>query len=184
MKASAEVGPVDSDLDSDSNENTTALERPVKKARMELQVASSSKRITPFDRMYVTEGKKAPKEHGDNALMLFVTCTGVPPHVIDSAEFKVFCSTLNANYKPPSATTLSDRLIPNECARIIKEMVDHLKTERDLTITFDGGKIRKPKSFYTVHVTTGDRRTALLELDDASMLSHTARYIGELLDSV
>ncbi|OJA15222.1 hypothetical protein AZE42_10236 [Rhizopogon vesiculosus] len=63
----------------------------------------------------------ALKEHGDNALMLFVTCTGVPPHVIDSTEFRVFCSTLKANYKPPSATTLSDRLVRNECARIIKK---------------------------------------------------------------
>ncbi|OAX38315.1 hypothetical protein K503DRAFT_770608 [Rhizopogon vinicolor AM-OR11-026] len=92
-------------------------------------------------------------------LLLRYFHSGVPPHVIDSAEFRVFCSTLNANYKPPSATTLSDRLIPNERARIIKEMVDHLKTERDLhlTITFDGGKIRKPKSFYTIHVTVGDR---------------------------
>ncbi|OJA12929.1 hypothetical protein AZE42_09294 [Rhizopogon vesiculosus] len=58
-------------------------------------VASSSKQITPFDRMYV-EGTNALKDRGDNALMLFVTCTGVPPHVIDSAEFRVFCSTLNA----------------------------------------------------------------------------------------
>ncbi|OJA15974.1 hypothetical protein AZE42_09715 [Rhizopogon vesiculosus] len=38
---------------------------------MELQVASSSKRITPFDRIYVTDEEKALKEHGDNALMLF-----------------------------------------------------------------------------------------------------------------
>ncbi|OJA13991.1 hypothetical protein AZE42_04606 [Rhizopogon vesiculosus] len=67
MKAGAEMGSVDSD--SDSNENTAALEQPVKKARMELQVASSSKRITPFENV-----------------------TGsVPPHVIDSAEFR--CST-------------------------------------------------------------------------------------------
>ncbi|KAG1724896.1 uncharacterized protein EDB91DRAFT_1062575 [Suillus paluster] len=63
-------------------------------------------------------------------------------------------------------------------------MVDYLKTQLNLTIMFDGGKIRKPKSFYTVHVTTADRRTLLLELDDSSMLSHTARYIGELLESV
>ncbi|OJA15732.1 hypothetical protein AZE42_11065, partial [Rhizopogon vesiculosus] len=87
-KASAEVRSVD--LDSDSNENTAALEWPAKKARMELQVASSSKRTTPFDRMYVTERGKALKEHGNNALiMVFVTCTGVLPHVIDSAEFGV-----------------------------------------------------------------------------------------------
>lgn len=70
--------------------------------------------------------------------------------------------------------TLADTLIPNESARITKTMFDYLKTQCNLTITFDGGKIRKPKLFNTVHVTTTDRRTLLLELDDASILSHTA----------
>ena len=130
--------------------------------------------------------------------MLFVTCTGIPPHGIHSDEFKAFCSILNANYKSTSATTLADTLIPNKSARITKMMFNYLKTQRDLTVRFDGAKIHKPKSFYTVHVTTPDRRTLLLELDDstlfmsplrarrtlllelddASILSHTAQYIG------
>ncbi|KAG1748346.1 ribonuclease H-like domain-containing protein [Suillus paluster] len=163
--------------DSDSNDVMEVEDRPMKKPRMELQVAS-------FNKKYVTEGHKALKVKGDHALMLFLTCTGIPPHVIDSDEFKAFCSILNANYKPASATTLADTLISNESARITKTMFDYLKTQRDLTITFDGGKIRKPKLFYTVHVTTADRQTLLLELDDASMLSHTAQYIGELLEGV
>lgn len=174
-------------LDSDSNENVLPLEvteRPMKKARMEFQAASSSKQVVPFNKAYVTEGTKQLKMNGDHALMLFVTCTGVPPDIIDSKEFRALCTTLNANYKTPCASTLSERLIPNECARITIAMVNYLKTQRDLTITFDGGKVRKPKSFYTVHVTTAERRTFLFELDDASMLSHTAHYIGELLESV
>lgn len=28
------------------------------------------------------------KEKGDHALMLFVMCTGIPPHIIDVDEFK------------------------------------------------------------------------------------------------
>ncbi|KAG1825476.1 uncharacterized protein BJ212DRAFT_1294907 [Suillus subaureus] len=63
-------------------------------------------------------------------------------------------------------------------------MVNYLKIQCDLTITFDGGKVQKPKSFYTVHVTTTERQTFLFKLDDALMLSHTAHYIWELLESV
>lgn len=137
-------------IGSESDSGPAALlevtERPMKKLKIDSkqQAASISKQVAPFNKRYVTEGNKVLKENGDHALMLFVTCTGIPPHVIDSAEFRTLCSTLNANYKPPSATTLSDRLIPNESARISKVMVDYLKTQRDLTITFDGGKIRKP----------------------------------------
>ncbi|KAG2158711.1 uncharacterized protein EDB93DRAFT_1076704, partial [Suillus bovinus] len=171
-----------SNLDSNDVMLLDVEDRLMKKPRMELQVVSSSKQVASFNKKYVTEGHKALKEKGDQALMLFVTCTGIPPHVIDSDEFKAFCSILNANYKSTSATTLADTLIPNKSARITKMMFDYLKTQRDLTVTFDGGKI--PRRFYTVHVTTADRRTLLLELDDASMLSHTAQYIGELLEGI
>ena len=130
----------------DSNDVKPYVEdRLMKKPRMELQVVSSSKQVASFNKKYVTEGHRALKEKGDQALMLFVTCTGIPPHVIDSDEFKAFCSILNANYKSTSATTLADTLIPNKSARITKMMFDYLKTQRDLTVTFDGGKIRKPE---------------------------------------
>ncbi|KAG1846510.1 hypothetical protein C8R48DRAFT_677837 [Suillus tomentosus] len=153
-------------LDSDSNENVLPLE----KARMEFQAASSLKPVVPFNKAYITEGTKQLKMNGDHALILFITCTGVPPDIIDSKEFRALCTTLNANYKTPCVSTLSERLIPNECARITITMVNYLKTQHDLTITFDGGKDQKLKSFYTVHVTTAE--------------CHTAHYIWELLESI
>lgn len=153
-----------------------------KKVKTSGSVATSQ--LAKFTKSYVTEGRKVLKEKADHALMLFVTCTGIPPRVIDSKEFRDLCSTLNPSYNLPCASTLSEMLIPDEAAKILTAIHEFLRKERDLTITFDGGKIRRQKSFYSIHVITAARESFLLELDDASMLSHTAAYIIEQLDEV
>ncbi|KIJ59093.1 hypothetical protein HYDPIDRAFT_162797 [Hydnomerulius pinastri MD-312] len=71
-----------------------------------------------------------------------------------------------------------------EAAKISVATKKYLSTCHHLTITFDGGKTRQPHSVYSVHVTTADRRTFCLELDDASRLSHTGEYIFESLDRI
>ncbi|KAI8990589.1 ribonuclease H-like domain-containing protein [Trametes punicea] len=49
---------------------------------------------------------------------------------------------------------------------------------RNLTLSFDGGKLRHPRGIYTVTVTTpSDRKSFIINLNDASRVSHTARYI-------
>ncbi|KAG9311131.1 hypothetical protein JVU11DRAFT_9045 [Chiua virens] len=133
---------------------------------------------------FVSEGKKASKERGDYALMKFFVCCGIPPSIADTVEFKDMVSTLSSTYSPPSATTLEDKLIANEGAKITLAVATYLKTCHNLTITFDGGKICRPKSLYTIHVTTAGRRSFCMELDDASLLSHTADYILEALEQV
>src|ERR1700675_3053065 len=116
--------------------------------------------------------------------MLFVVCNTIPPHVLDSQEFKNFVKLLNADYIPTSATTFADKLVPDESVKVQKAVISYLRTCQDLTITYDGGKIRRPKAFYSVHITTADREEFCIDLDDASLLSHTADYIDELLDHV
>ncbi|KIM65708.1 hypothetical protein SCLCIDRAFT_14867 [Scleroderma citrinum Foug A] len=71
-----------------------------------------------------------------------------------------------------------------KAAKISLAIDKYLSLSRNLTITFDGGKICKLKSLYCVHVLTSDRCTFCMELDDAAHLSHTAKYILELLEWV
>jgi hypothetical protein len=138
--------------------------------------------------VFVEGGRKRAlsrlKEDADNALLLFVVCNTLPPNVIDSREFKYLVKVLNSDYVPASATTFADKLVPNESAKVNTAVIAHLKTCRNLTITYDGGKIRRPKGFYSVHVTTADGDEYCLDMDDASGLSHTAKYILELLENV
>jgi hypothetical protein len=52
-----------------------------------------------------------------------------------------------------------------------------------LTLTFDGGKLKK-KKFFSVHATTAHRQSFCLELDDVEKLSQTGQYICGLLFKV
>lgn len=151
-----------------------------KRARTEPAIAATSKSGTTF-KPFFREGKKALQNNADHALLLLITCCGVPPNVVSSKEFRNFVSVLNPDYHSPSESTLSDRLIPDEAANIDRATISYLKTCRNLTITFDGGKLRRAKGLYSVHITTAERRTFCMTLDDASCLSHTGNYVAELL---
>ncbi|KAJ2987987.1 hypothetical protein NUW54_g9257 [Trametes sanguinea] len=111
-------------------------------------------------------------------LIRYIVCNGIPPSSVDSTAFKNFISAIQPKYDPPSATTLRDRLIPNEAARLQISLFEKLGTSRNLTLSFDGGKTRRPHGIYTVTITTpGSRKSYLVDLNDASRVSHTARYI-------
>lgn len=154
-----------------------------------MEVAPSNKKLTRKDKgslkaVVVNESRKKQKEKGDYHLMKCIVCCGIPPKVVDSAEWKEMMAALNPYYQPPSSTTLTEKLIVNEAAKITTAITKLLSGCRNLTITFDGGKIRRPKSTYSVHVTTATHHAFCVELDDASQLSHTAKYIFELLERV
>ena len=132
---------------------------------------------------YCTEGRKALEEKGNKALIEFIVCCGIPPRVIQHQKFKNFVGILNGNYLPPSRTTFEDSLVPSYAAATRLTVINYLKTCRDLTLTFDGGKLGK-KKFFSVHATTAHRQSFCLELDDVERLSQTGQYICDLLFKV
>jgi hypothetical protein len=128
-------------------------------------------------------GKQVLKEKADTALVEFIICCGIPPRVLEKKQFKHWVNLLNGNYLPPSRTTFEDSLVPRYAATLRVVVIDYLKTCRDLMLTFDGGKLGK-KKFYSIHVTTPNRQSFCLELDDVSLLSQTGEYIFEVLQKV
>jgi hypothetical protein len=129
----------------------------LKQPRTESDVTSlPSTSKKPMLDVFITEGNKTLKTNGDYALMLFITCAGIPPSVTDSSEFKKFVSVLNLAYKPPSSSTLVKKLIPEEAAKILHGMITFLKSCCNCTITFDGGRSKR-NGLYTIHITTVDR---------------------------
>ncbi|OJA15131.1 hypothetical protein AZE42_12680, partial [Rhizopogon vesiculosus] len=175
------------DEDSESLSHVDSADKDDKKSKPGLRTAI--KKSNPQGgklpvNTYVGEGRKLLKENGDYAVMKFVVCCGVPPTVVDSAEWKELMAILNPNYRSPSSSTLTSRLIIDEAAKISMAIEEYLGVSRHLTITYDGGKTRRPKSFYSIHVTTADRRCFCMTLDDGSCLSHSANYIVEALDRV
>jgi hypothetical protein len=133
---------------------------------------------------FVSKGKQDLKERVDHAVMKFIVCCGIPPTVVDSDEWKKLLLVLNPNYHSPSSSTLTTNLITKEVAKISEGIKNFLHVARHLTITFDGGKIRHPKSIYTIHITVPGGRTFCMELNDAVRKKHTAEYILAALDRV
>ncbi|RPD52677.1 hypothetical protein L226DRAFT_474064 [Lentinus tigrinus ALCF2SS1-7] len=69
-------------------------------------------------------------------------------------------------------------------ARVHVELTSQLSKIRDLTLSFDGGKTRRPRGIYTITVTTPARQGFLYDLQNVSKVSHTAEYILEFLEPV
>ncbi|KAG1897103.1 uncharacterized protein F5891DRAFT_896508, partial [Suillus fuscotomentosus] len=125
----------------------------------------SVKSFSPF----ISKGKQDLKERVDHAVMKFIVCCGVPPTVVDSEEWKQLLLALNPNYHTTSSTALTKSLILKEAAKISEGIKDYLHMARHLTITFDGGKVRRPRSLYTIHITVPGGRTFCMELNDADI---------------
>ncbi len=129
-------------------------------------------------------GKKELQKSANNALVLLIVDSGIPPSIVDKPRFKNFCTILNPKYNPPSSTTIRDVLIPAESANVHLELIKLLSTQWNLTLSFDGGKSRRPRGLYTVTITTAAREAYLYDLHDVSYVSHTGEYLFEFLSKV
>lgn len=134
--------------------------------------------------MLTKQARKAFQEVQDAKLVKMVVCNMVPPLFIKSPEFLDYSNSLNSSYTPPSVDRFTETLVPTESVRIKAETIEELQRTRFLTISFDGGATREPRGFYSVHVRRPSGRVHLLELDDGSRLSHTGRYIFEIMERV
>ncbi len=163
---------------SDSDEDQPDPKQP------RLDTVTSTQTKLDFAR-FLKKGETDLNQRGNDALVLLVTSCGLPSSMLDSPFFKDFVAAIQPKYRPPSSTKFRDRLVPQEAARLRTELVQQLKDVRDLTLGFDGGKVRKPRGIYTVTVTTPDRESFLADLNDASGVSHTSKYIStEVLEVV
>lgn len=189
----------DADWISNDDDPNNSTQRPSKRPRVDLGHAATGNKgagaafkigkqsalptnttATSLDG-YVKQGLQ---DKADHALTVMITCNGIPPNVVKSRSFKNFVSVLNAKYSPPSRSTLSERLIPSHAANICSAVIEFLSTQRDVTISFDGGQTRGRTGLYSVHVTTADRQTFCIALNDGSRLSHSADYIIEVINNV
>ncbi|KAJ3017376.1 hypothetical protein NUW54_g596 [Trametes sanguinea] len=162
------------------------LARNTKQARSGTAVASAIQleaSATPAKgglQSFAEQGAKNLKNSGDHALTLLVVGCNLPPSSLDTLFFKNFVSAIQPKYNPPSASTMKHHHIPNEAARLQVEVVLKLSKIRNLMLSFDGGKLRRPRGIYMVTVTTpSDRQSFIISLNDASHVSHTARYIAQ-----
>ena len=128
---------------------------------------------------FTDTGHKELQARLDHCIVKLICVTGLVPHILDSAEWKEFMSIANPKYKTTSLDLFKKKLIPNEAAFIRKQVLEILKKERNLTLTFDGNSTRKSQSVYTVHVTTKDRNSYFLDAYEGSDEHHTASWVKD-----
>lgn len=69
----------------------------------------------------------------------------------------------------------------SEQAHVWKLQLQELQSQKNISISFDGGALRSGKSLYTVHTTTANRKAMLVEGQDCSMEQHTGKWIANLV---
>lgn len=163
--------------------SSLAINQPaVKKQKIDqsnLKVSDGS-----LHKLALGTGRDIQQKQLDYDITKLVCVRGMVPAILDSKQWKTFMNDANPHYKSPSSTTVRENFIPAEAARIRQAQIEYLKTQRNLTMTFDGGTTRRPQSVYTVTVTTAKRETFLIDGHESSREHHTAKYLAEMIQKV
>lgn len=141
----------------------------------------SSQSVGAKDQLFGRLGRKHLKHKADHETVVLFCVAGLPPNLLSYPEYKQLSYTLNSSYHPMSRSTLTDSAIPATQAVVQKEQLTYLQTQLHLTVTFDGGSIRKKNGFYSVHVLTQDGRAFLMDMADGRGASHTGEWIKGVL---
>lgn len=148
----------------------------VKPMNMKLTAVPSEK---SFTQDFTNAGRKQLQTKLDHCIMKLICVSGLVPRILDSPEWKEFMATANSKYHPTPSDKFEEEIIPNEAAFVRRQVMEILKKEGNLTLTFDGNSTRKPQSVYTVHVTTKDRDSYFVDGYEGSDEHHTGVWIKD-----
>ena len=118
----------------------------------------------------------------NHAIVKLICGLGMAPYAVDTRWFKEFILTVTCSrYNPMSGTTLTEKYVAGEAARIQQLTMEHLKSDKVKWITFgfDAGATRNHRSFLTIHATDQERRAHFLQAENISGLNHTADLYSE-----
>ncbi|KAF8601838.1 hypothetical protein BDV93DRAFT_509688 [Ceratobasidium sp. AG-I] len=143
-------------------------------------LAAPSSTTSPILELAASSGRQQLKTIVDFDVIRFVCAAGLPPTCVDRPEFKTLLTHLNNRYIPVSSSTLAYNQIPSEAACVLEKTIEILRNESNLTLSLDGGSVRRARSVYTFHVATSGRRIFLMRGEDTSTQSHTGEHIANI----
>ncbi|KAG5633889.1 hypothetical protein H0H81_004564 [Sphagnurus paluster] len=143
--------------------------------------SAPSAKKSKFEHDFTKAGQEALQKQLDFDIMKLICVCGLVPRILDQKEWKEFMAHANAKYKPTPSDKFEKSIIPNEAQHIHKKVLDILKGETNLSISFDGNTTRKPQSIYTIHVTTKERDSYFFKGVERSDEHHTAEWVAEQL---
>ncbi|KAG8713031.1 hypothetical protein FRC09_019203 [Ceratobasidium sp. 395] len=133
------------------------------------------------------QGKRDFGSEATLAALRLICATGIPPRILDSPEWRSYNDVLLAKipghrYRPPSASTMSDKLIPARAAQVTLDVRRILSKQHNLTVSFNG-LTKGNQLFYTVHIITPDCHVFFYAAD-VFRGSHNSKYVQSLLNRV
>ena len=147
-------------------------------------VKSKVQKITsssPFFEKAKALGRKDRHQKLDLAVVKLFCCSGIPTYISDLDVWKDLLYLADPTYSPASRAKLEEVQIIGKAENIQQIQIAHLWTKENLTISCDGGTAIGGASFFTVHVLTEDRKVYLMEVREATVESHTAVWIKDLV---
>lgn len=132
-------------------------------------------KVTAFNSFQI-KGKADREEAINLGIIRFICAAGLPTHVISYQEWTDLLNLLCPSYHPPNRSMIEDDLIVSEANKVRRNILTQLRDQWNLTISFDGGTSRGRDSYWTIHVSTEERKVHLLETILATDVSHTAEW--------
>ncbi|KAJ6542163.1 ribonuclease H-like domain-containing protein [Mycena vulgaris] len=118
----------------------------------------------------------------DLAIVKLFAAAALPPRLADYPEYKeVFrlAPLAERHYVPAGRTILMNNHIMSDQERVRALKLIFLQTQIRLSISCDGGDLRSGEYFYTIHASTPDGRSFILEGFECMNVSHTADWIAD-----
>lgn len=126
-------------------------------------------------------GRKDRHRMLDLAIVKLFCCSGIPTHIAEIPVWKALLVYADPSYTPASRATLEEVHIPGEAENIHEIQLAYLKTQENITVSCDGGTTRGKEAFWTIHMSTLDRQVYLMDVREATSVSHTAVWIKNIV---
>ncbi|TFK63856.1 hypothetical protein BDN72DRAFT_927053 [Pluteus cervinus] len=116
-----------------------------------------------------------------DVLMVRLWCAaGLSFALAQRSEWIDLWAAADPTYTPADREKLKDQ-IHSEAEAVNQRQIEYLRTQENLTVSYDGGTSRGHEAFWTLHVSTADRRVYFLRGRDATAESHTAEWIRDFV---
>jgi hypothetical protein len=118
-------------------------------------------------------GRKERHRKLDLAVVKLICCSGIPSHISDLDAWKGVFTYADPTYKPASHAKLEETHIIGEAESIHEIQLAYLKTQQNNTVSCDGGTTKGREAFWTLHMSTADRKVFLMDVREATAVSHS-----------
>ncbi|KAI0068562.1 hypothetical protein BV25DRAFT_1895794, partial [Artomyces pyxidatus] len=150
------------------------------KGKRETQLTKTSAKdaVTDLHTASKQAGRTMKQNKLDLAIVKLVCAAGLPTYIVSRPEWTDLWREAVPFYQPATRDRLEYDHIAKEAAWVQRTQLDYLRTQEDLTVSYDGGTTTGRESYWTLHVSTpGDRKVFLMETREATAESHTAVWI-------